>query len=120
MKYIPRRTKSKKKCERDHTKRRMFERYGIKLTDIELDQMAAIYRKGKDSEIFWVQSNRVVKAFINFKGKGYPIVYDRQRHQIVTVLPPEYLSDIQKKYFTEFCEKIKSQTTKPKEVKNGK
>lgn len=90
---------SKEKNQRYHAKIRMLQHYGIQLTNLDLEKMAEIYRHNPDVAILYRQSNRVVKAVIPYNGAVYPIVYDKTRHQIVTILKEEYLTPRQKKIF---------------------
>ena len=90
---------SKEKNQRYHAKVRMLQHYGIQLTNLDLMKMAEIYRHNPDVAILHRQSNRVVKAVIPYKGDVYPIVYDKIRHQLVTILKEEYLTPRQRKIF---------------------
>ena len=90
---------SKEKNQRYHAKVRMLQHYGIQLTNLDLMKMAEIYRHNPDVSILHRQSNRVVKAVIPYKGDVYPIVYDKIRHQLVTILKEEYLTPRQRKIF---------------------
>lgn len=90
---------SKEKNQRYHAKIRMLQHYGIQLTNLDLEKMAEIYRHNPDVAILYRQSNRVVKAVIPYNGSVYPIVYDKTRHQIVTILKEEYLTPRQRKIF---------------------
>ena len=95
----PRKRMSKAKNQRYHAKVRALQRYAVKLTNYDLDRMAEIYRHSPDTIKLYKQSNRVTKALITYNGVVYPIIYDRQRKQIVTILKPEYLhGDDRKKY----------------------
>ena len=90
---------SKEKNQRYHAKVRMLQHYGIQITNLDLEKMAEIYRHNPDVAILYRQSNRVVKAVIPYKGDVYPTVYDKTRHQIVTILKEEYLTPRQRKIF---------------------
>lgn len=95
----PRKRMSKAKNQRYHAKVRALQRYAVKLTNYDLDRMAEIYRHSSDTIKLYKQSNRVTKALITYNGVVYPIIYDRHRKQIVTILKPEYLhGDDRKKY----------------------
>ena len=93
---------SKEKNQRYHAKVRMLQHYGKQITNYDLDRMAEIYRHSVDTVILVKQSNRIRKALIWYKGEAYPIVYDKTRNQIVTVLKEEYLSSKQRVIFENF------------------
>lgn len=90
---------SKVKNQRYHAKVRMLQHYDIQITNDDLEKMAEIYRHNPDVAILVKQSNRVVKAVIPYKGNCYPVVYDKKRHQIVTILKEEYLTSKQQRIF---------------------
>lgn len=97
--FRSRKRKSKEKNQRYHAKVRALQRYFVKLTNYDLDRMAEIYRHSPDTIRLYKQSNRVTKALITYNGVVYPIIYDKHRKQIVTILKPEYLhGDDRKKY----------------------
>lgn len=99
MRHLRPKRNSKEKNQRYHAKMRMLQHYGIQITNIDLAKMSEIYRHNPDVVILRRQSNRVVKAVIPYLGTVYPIVYDRLRKQIVTVLKEEYLTPRQRKIF---------------------
>ena len=87
---------SKEKNQRYHAKIRMLQHYGKQITNYDLERMGEIYRHSVDTVILSKNSNRTRKALITYKGEVYPIVYDKIRHQIVTVLNVEYLTPAQR------------------------
>lgn len=99
MRHVNSKRNSKEKNQRYHAKVRMLQHYGIQITNADLEKMAEIYRHNPDVAILYRPSNRIVKAAIPYKGTVYPIIYDKVRHQIVTVLKEEYLTPRQKKIF---------------------
>lgn len=77
---------SKKYSQRAHAKRRALERFGIELTkDVRRTLVQAI-QKG-EARFRARQSLRITHWIVEYQGKELPVVYDRQRHEIVTVLP---------------------------------
>lgn len=90
---------SKEKNQRYHAKIRMLQHYGIQITNNDLEKMAEIYRHSPDCVTLSRQSNRVSKGIIPYKGECYPVVYDKKRHQIVTILKVEYLSERQRQIY---------------------
>lgn len=92
MRHIRTRRMSKEKNQRYHSKIRALQHFGQQLTNDDLAKMVEIYRHSSDTRILRKQSLRVSKAIITYNGTVYPIVYDKQRHQIVTILKPEYLT----------------------------
>lgn len=93
---------TKEKNQRYHAKVRMLQHYGKQITNYDLDRMAEIYRHSVDTVILVKQSNRIRKALIWYQGEAYPIVYDKTRNQIVTVLKIEYLTPNQLEKYEKF------------------
>ena len=81
---------NKTKCQRAHAKRRANQRYGLSLNRDKLNAMVRLIQEGKCTFIER-QSNRVTVFSLLFEGLTFPVVYDKQRKTIVTVLPPEAL-----------------------------
>ena len=84
------RNRDKQACQTTHFKRRFIERYGIDPNHAQRQQMIAQIQKGQSSLIS-AQSLRVSIHAVWFNGQRYPVVYDRQRKSLVTVLPRECL-----------------------------
>lgn len=102
MRHIRTKRMSKEKNQRYHSKIRALQHFGEQLTNADLQKMAEVYRHSPYTRILRKQSNRVVKAIIGYKGKAYPIVYDKERHQIATILKPDYLSKEDRKIYDNF------------------
>jgi len=81
---------SKRKNQTVHFKRRFLERYGVDPNHADRLQMIAQIQKGH-SRLISAQSLRVSIHAIWFNGKRYPVVYDKIRKSLVTVLPQECL-----------------------------
>ena len=93
MRHIRTKRNSKEKNQRYHSKIRALQHFGQQITNADLEKMAEIYRHSFDTRILRKQTCRLVKAVITYKDTVYPIVYDKKRHQLVTILKPEYLND---------------------------
>ena len=102
MRHVHKKRMSKAKNQRYHAKIRMLQHYGKQITNFDLDRMAEVYRYTEDKIILVKQSNRVKKALIWYKGEVYPIIYDKVRRQIVTILKVEYLTPKQQVIFNNF------------------
>ena len=111
MRHVHPKRMSKKKNQRYHAKVRMLQHYGKQITDYDLDRMAEVYKYSLDTVILVKQSNRIRKALIWYQGEVYPIVYDRTRKQIVTVLKVEYLTPRQKVIYDNFKARMINKVT---------
>jgi len=82
--------KRKEVAQRFHAKKRARQRYGIDLPTVV---QAAIVKRIQRGQGRWLktQSNRVTHWAVEWEGQTIPVVYDKIRKQIVTVLPPEAL-----------------------------
>lgn len=85
-----RKREDKAKTQKRHAKTRMLQRYGIGLTDeIYAD---FIHQINTGRAIFIErQSVRVSKFWVRFETQMIPVVYDRHRKTIVTVLEQEWV-----------------------------
>lgn len=92
MRHIRTKRNSKDKNQRYHSKIRALQHFGQQITNADLEKMAEIYRHSEDTRILKKQTCRLVKAVITYNDTVYPIVYDKKRHQLVTILKPEYLN----------------------------
>jgi hypothetical protein len=82
----------KQRAQESHARRRFYDRYGIQLTDALHQDLV---RKIQDGRAVFVekQSNRVSVFDLNVEGQeiealAVRVVYDRERHIIVSALPP--------------------------------
>ena len=93
MRHIRQRRNSKEKNQRYHSKIRALQHFGQQLTNLDLEKMAEIYRHSFDTRLLKKQTCRLMKAIITYNDNVYPIIYDKKRHQIVTILKPDYLNE---------------------------
>lgn len=77
---------NKAEAERRHARRRAMERYGIELGPAGRAELVAAIRSGR-SRLVVRQSLRVSVHDVPRDGGLVRVVYDRQRHEIVTFLP---------------------------------
>lgn len=73
-----------------HAKHRMARRFGIHITDAQYADLVYQITSGK-AWFIERQSNRVSKFWVFLEGKQIPVVYDKMRKTIVTVLLPEWV-----------------------------
>lgn len=78
---------SKQAAQFRHAVKRARERYGLEL---DRDQYMVLCQQIQDGvgEYLGRQSNRLTVWRIGYGGCSYNVVYDKQRHRIVTFLPP--------------------------------
>lgn len=79
--------KQKKHCQNLHFKSRLKERYGIELNRQDrLDIVNLI--QANDSRFFFLrrETTRLRWWVVDYKGKLFPVVYDANRHVLVTAL----------------------------------
>ena len=110
MRHTRHKRTSKEKNQRHHTRMRALQRYGQQLTNDDLEKMAEIYRHSPDTWILHKQSCRVIKAIITYKETVYPIIYDKHRHQIVTILSPTYLNNREREIYNKCLNRLKQTT----------
>lgn len=77
-------TKTKARAQRQHAKRRAAERYGIELTARRRREIIAGIHSHK-YQFVERQSHRISVFLVD----GVRVVYDRQRKELVTFLPPD-------------------------------
>ena len=83
------RAKSKRKTLQVHAKRRMYARYGIVLTQQAKEEVVKAIQAGDGVATFIEkQSIRVSVWDVPLEGQVVRVVYDKQRKEVVTVLPP--------------------------------
>lgn len=85
---------SKKKSERIHAHRNALLRYGISYGQ---KMRKGLIEKIQRGEAIFLEStsNRARNFAVSYEGEVYPVVYDKQRKEIVTFLPREYLDKYQ-------------------------
>lgn len=81
-------TRTKAAAQREHAKRRFWERHHLDVSDADLARMVHLIQTGK-AEFRERQSNRVSVWDVMFEGRPRRVAYDGHRHEIVTVLLPE-------------------------------
>ena len=81
--------KTKKDSQRGHARRRLAERFGIRITNAELDALANNIRQGI-GECLGRQSNRVTIWKIELEGRLMKCAYDKRTKEIVTFMPMDY------------------------------
>ena len=80
--------KTKQESQRIHAKRRFLERYGLDFNRHvrrEFERLIRCYQ----THLIIQQSNRVSIHDVIYNGDVYRVVYDRNRHTIVTALPQD-------------------------------
>ena len=80
--------KNKSSQQRKHLKRRLYERYGVQLTE-ELYIAWKMLIRGGRAKLKSQQSLRVCIYEVPLGDKMVEVVYDKLRHTIVTVFPEE-------------------------------
>ena len=80
---------SKEQQEKKHFKKRVFERYDIKLNDGEYDYLVSKIRNNDKTIVKFLtkQTNRCTVHLITYKGLEIVAVYDKLRKQLITALP---------------------------------
>ena len=86
---------AKAKRQKSHARRRAKDRYGIYLNDHQYNLMVKQIKNGVDCKVLCKQSNRVSLYALKHEGSWLPVVYDKIRHTIVTILPIEALEPYQ-------------------------
>lgn len=77
---------NKKQSQKAHARRRIEQRYGV---SINRHKMRDFVLKIQNNDCVHVetQSNRVTVKKVLFEGTEYKVVYDKNRHVVVTFLP---------------------------------
>ena len=81
---------SKKQSEIVHARRRALMRYGLNCGPRTRENLVRIIREG-EGIFLSKKSNRVSAFAVFYENVWYPVVYDRNRKEIVTFLPAKYL-----------------------------
>ena len=87
----------KKKSLLLHVKRRVSERYGITFGKQAAVEMAALCRCGKYFCHLGLQSLTRSKIVLQYAGHLIPVIYDKKRHCLITVLTMDMLSSREQK-----------------------
>jgi hypothetical protein len=83
--------KPKTYCQREHFKRRLWERYGLSINRHEYRDIVVAIQSNQFA-FLERESNRVTIWLGIVQGVHVPIVYDSMRKTAVTALPSEYLT----------------------------
>lgn len=86
----PKALKNKKSAQRFHTKKRAAQRYGLTLTTEKQQEIVRKIQNG-DGWFLRAESKRITHWAIQYAGQTLPVVYDKARKELVTVLPPKAL-----------------------------
>lgn len=82
--------KKKKKSQYQHAQKRASERYGLTVGHKTYEELCRKIQK-HDCVFLEKQSNRVTMFAVCIEGEWMPVIYDKDRHSIVTFLPKEAL-----------------------------
>lgn len=94
---------AKRKAQQIHAKRRACDRLGVPLTDIDLKAMAAIFTSVQHCCVLEKQSCRVSKGLVYYHDAWYPVIYDKSRKSIATVLHPGMLHPTEVDHLKRHC-----------------
>lgn len=88
----------KKKAQKSHAKARAVQRYGITLKEHEYQEICKWIAQA-DPRAIWLekQSLRVSLYAVRWQEQWLPVVYDKHRHSIASILPKEALVPYAKK-----------------------
>jgi len=75
-----------------HTQRRVLQRYGYWLEKRAIEELAAMCRRGEFFCHLGQQSLTRSKIVVKQSGRFFPLIYDKKRHCVITVLTMEMLS----------------------------
>ena len=75
-----------------HTQRRVLQRYGCWLEKRAFEELAAMCRRGEFFCHLGRQSLTRSKIVVKQNGRLFPLIYDKKRHCVITVLTMEMLS----------------------------
>lgn len=91
------RLKNKKNALIHHSIKRAQQRFGLDLNEYQIREISNIIAKQKPNCLFLShQSNRVNKWAVKYNGQVLPVIYDNQRHLIVTFLEENMLTEKEK------------------------
>lgn len=83
---------SKRTSQIKHAQKRFKHRYGITLSKEQYNDMLAQIHQGK-AEFICKDTHRISKFWVMIEGMRVPVVYDRTRKSIVTVLLPQWVEE---------------------------
>ena len=79
-----------------HTRKRLIERYGKLFDECAIKELGAMCRSGNHFCHLGKQSLSRSKIVLKYHNELYPVIYDKKRHCIITVLTIEMLSSSEK------------------------
>jgi hypothetical protein len=97
------RYKSKKQYFTIHSKHRAWERYELFLTKSDLEKMAFMCRAGQHYCHLGKQSLTRSKIVLRYNNRLIPVIYDKKRHCIITLLSLKMLSPEEQQQVNEVC-----------------
>lgn len=83
---------NKKKSLLKHAQKRTFERYGLTLNHQQIKDMGFMCKNNNYICHLGKQSLTRSKIVIKYQNNIYPVIYDKTRHCIITVLTYDMLS----------------------------
>ncbi len=84
------RKKAKKKSQFQHAQRRACQRYGLTVGPRKYEELCKKIQQ-QDCVFLEKQSNRVTMFAVQMEEQWLPVIYDKDRHSIVTFLPKQAL-----------------------------
>lgn len=75
-----------------HVCKRLKQRYNIEVNEQQIKDMANLCKNNKCQHIEKISNTKSIKI-INFNNKTIPVIYDNERHLIITVLTNEMLEN---------------------------
>lgn len=76
-----------------HAKKRFAQRFGVVICNDTYRDMVKQIQTGQ-AQFIEKQSNRVSKFWVQWGDRRVPVVYDKQRGKVVTVLLPEWVEPV--------------------------
>ena len=76
-------------CKKLHFKKRLFERYGIILSGLELKNIIINIQNNRCAHLGIGSVNNTVKKIVKIQDRYIPVVYDKKNRILVTALPQE-------------------------------
>lgn len=95
-----------------HFDNRALDRFGLSLTFQEIRDISNIIKNQKKFKVICTlesQSNSRTKKVVLFKNKVLPVIYDKIRHTVVTVLSYDMLNDKEKEIILTQLNKINAE-----------
>ena len=98
------RLKNKKNALIHHSIKRAKQRYDLDLNEHQIREISNFISKQKKENCIFLssQTNRVKRWAVKYNGKILPVIYDNQRHIIVTILEENMLTNEEKQLISIF------------------